>query len=283
MKKIAIVTDSNSGIMPDEIKNSDIFILPMPLIVDGEEFFEERNITQQEFYDRLDSDPSVNTSQPSQYNLGELWNEILKDYEHIIHIPMSSGLSASCDSAKVLSKEYAGKVSVIDNQRISVTLKASVFDAQKMVNDGKSVDEIIEYLNSSKLDASIYIMIPTLKWLKKGGRLTPAAAMIGTLLNIKPVLQIQGGKLDSFAKVMSIKNAEKVMMRAIKNDVETRLGQYNVEYYVVYSKDNEYATYFKNLVEKELGVKITYVDPLSLSVACHIGPGALALACSRIV
>lgn len=286
MKKIAIVTDSNSGILPSEVENRDIFVIPMPFLINGEEYFENVNLTQEEFYDMLEKGASVSTSQPSTLSISELWDNVLKDYEKIIHIPMSSGLSASCENAKRLSEEYNGKVLVVDNQRISVTLKQSIFDAETMINNGKSAEEIVDYLNQSKLDSSIYIMVPNLKYLKKGGRLTPAVAAIGTLLNIKPVLQIQGGKLDSYAKVMSSKQALKSMITAMKKDMEVRFKGFiendKFAVYVVYSKDLAVANEFKESLEKELNVKISFVDPLSLSVACHIGPGALAVACSRI-
>lgn len=284
MKKIAIITDSNAGILPEEVENRDIFVLPMPFLIDGEEYFENINLKQDEFYVKLEGNSSVSTSQPSGYSVTELWDEVLKSYEKIIHIPMSSGLSGSCENAKAMAQDYNGKVLVVDNQRISVTLKQSVLDAEKMALEGKSAEEIVDYLVKTKLDSSIYIMVPNLKYLKKGGRLTPAAAAIGTLLNIKPVLQIQGGKLDSFAKVMSIKQALKAMVNAMKKDIDGRfkdlVSQNKLKFYVAYTKDKEAAIDFKEMCERELGISIEYTDPLSLSVACHIGPGALAITCS---
>lgn len=284
MKKIAIITDSNAGILPEEVEKRDIFVLPMPFLIDGEEYFENINLKQEEFYVKLEGNAQVGTSQPSGYSVTELWDQVLKSYEKIIHIPMSSGLSGSCQNAKVLAGEYNGKVLVVDNQRISVTLKQSILDAEKMANEGKSAEEIIDYLEKTKLDSSIYIMVPNLKYLKKGGRLTPTAAAIGTLLNIKPVLQIQGGKLDSYAKVMSIKQALKTMITAMKKDLDVRfkdlVAENKLNVFVAYTKDSDSATALKETCESELGVKIDFVDPLSLSVACHIGPGALAVACS---
>lgn len=284
MKKIAICTDSNAGILKDEVVGRDIFILPMPFIIDGEEYFENINLSQEEFYQKLDEGANVSTSQPSSVSVIEFWEEILKSYDQLIYIPMSSGLSNSCANAKKLSEDYKGRVFVVDNQRISVTLKKSVFDAEKMVKDGKSAEAIVDYLDKSKLDSSIYIMVPTLKYLKKGGRLTPTAAMIGTLLNIKPVLQIQGGKLDSFAKVMAVKPAIKTMIKAIGKDLSDRFADYvtkdKLKVFVAYTKDKEAGLSLKDQVEQELGVIVEYVDALSLSVACHIGPGALAVACS---
>ena len=226
MKKIAIVTDSNAGILPSEVEGRDIFVLPMPFLIDGEEYFEGINLSQSEFYEKLEGNASVSTSQPSSASVTELWDKVLKEYEQIIYIPMSSSLSASCENAIRLSEEYKDKVYVVDNQKISVIQKASVFDAEKMALDGKSANEIVQYLNETKFDSTIYIMVPNLKYLKKGGRLTPAAAMIGSLLNIKPVLQIQGGKLDSFAKVLSVKHALKTMIKAMKQDIEKRFQNF---------------------------------------------------------
>lgn len=287
MKRIALVTDSNAGILPEDVTDRDIFILPMPFLIDGKEYFENINLRQDEFFEILEGGAEVSTSQPSIMSVTELWDTILKDYETIIHVPMSSGLSASCDTATMLAKEYNGRVVVVNNQRISITLKQSVLDAENMIKDGKSVQEIVDFLTETKLDSSIYIMVPNLKYLKKGGRITPAAAAIGTLLNIKPVLQIQGGKLEPYAKVMSIKQANKAMINAIKNDIETRFKRYaddkKLKLYITYSKDNEAAEQFRTQVEKELeGMFIEFIDPLSLSVACHIGPGALCLACARV-
>lgn len=284
MKKIAICTDSNAGILDKDVKDRGIFILPMPFIINGEEYFENVNLKQDEFYTLLDSDASVSTSQPSGVSVTEFWDSILENYDQIIYIPMSSGLSNSCANAIRLSEDYKDKVFVVDNQRISVTLKQSVLDAEKMVKDGKSAEQIVDYLTKTKLDSSIYIMVPNLKYLKKGGRLTPTAAMIGTLLNIKPVLQIQGGKLDAFAKVMAVKPALKTMIRAMKKDMEERFAKEKeagkLKLYVAYTKDKDAGLDFKKQVEDELGMDVAIVDALSLSVACHIGPGALALACS---
>ena len=285
MKKIAIVTDSNAGILPSEVEGRDIFVLPMPFLIDGEEYFEGINLSQSEFYEKLEGNANVSTSQPSSASITELWDKVLKEYEQIIYIPMSSSLSASCENAIRLSEEYKDKVFVVDNQKISVIQKSCVFDAEKMARDGKSANEIVQYLNETKFDSTIYIMVPNLKYLKKGGRLTPAAAMIGSLLNIKPVLQIQGGKLDSFAKVLSVKHALKTMIKAIKQDLEKRFQDFvekdKFEIYVAYTKVEEDAMKFKEEVESELGMKVTFVDPLSLSVACHIGPGARAIAGAR--
>lgn len=283
--KTAIVTDSNSGITQNQAKESGVFVVPMPFLIDGEQYLEDVSLTQKEFYEKLKGDASVSTSQPSAYDVGELWTEILKDYDKIIHIPMSSGLSQTCATLTALAaNEFAGKVYVIDNQRISVTMRQSVCDAVAMVKDGKTAEEIRDYLTDTKMQASIYIMVDTLKYLKKGGRLTPAVAAIGTLLKIKPVLTIQGFKLDQYAKVRKVADAKKTMINALAKDFEERFADLRKEgkmtIAVAHTENEEEATAFASELKATFpDVEITFVDPLSLSVSCHIGPGALACAC----
>lgn len=286
MKKTAIITDSNSGITQSEAKELGIFVLPMPFYMDGEEYFEDITLTQEQFYEKMESGADISTSQPSLYSVTSLWDEVLEEYEEIVHIPMSSGLSSSYEMAAAVSEEYEGRVVVVDNQRISVTQRQSVLDAVTMVNQGKRAAEIKTYLEDVKGDASIYITLNTLYYLKKGGRLTPAAAALGTLLQIKPVLQLQGGKLDSFSKSRTMKKAKTIMTEAILKDCEDRLGATenfdNIHFYVVYSGTSDEAAQ-EFLAE----VKALYPDTdvtlagLSLSVACHIGYGALAIACTK--
>lgn len=284
--KVAIITDSNSGITPDEAKALGVFVVPMPLYINDELFLEDVTLSQEQFYERLKEDVDVKTSQPNPMEVAELWTEILKDYEKIVHIPMSSGLSMTTESLTHLAnKDFNGKVFVVDNQRISVTMRQSVVDAKRMAEDGKTAQEIYDFLLQTKMQSSIYIMVDTLKYLKKGGRLTPAAAMIGTLLRIKPVLQIQGGKLDSFAKVRKITDAKDVMIKAMKKDFDTRfadiIAKGKMTIAVAHTNNEAEALVFKEEVLNLFpNVKFTFVDPLSLSVSCHIGPGALALACS---
>lgn len=281
--KIAVVTDSNSGITQNQAKELGIYVVPMPVLIDGEQYFEDLTLTQEQFYEKLKSDAQVSTSQPSAYDVGELWTRLLKDYESIIHIPMSSGLSDTCSTLTRLAQtEYAGKVFVIDNQRISVTMRQSVYDAVKMVSEGKSATEIRDWLIQTKMQSSIYIMVNTLKYLKKGGRLTPAVAAIGTLLKIKPVLQIQGEKLDQFAKVRKITDAKTTMINAIKKDLDTRFkdlykqGKMTLSF--AHTENREEIEKFAEEVKNEFpDMEITFIDPLSLSVSCHIGPGALAV------
>lgn len=285
--KIAIVTDSNSGLTKEEAKSlGNVFVIPMPFIIDGEEYFEDVNLTQNEFYEKLLKGASVSTSQPAIGHITELWDDLLKTYDQIVHIPMSSSLSMSCETATNFAKEYDGKVVVVDNQRISVTQKQSVLDAVALASEGKTAQEICDYLVETKKDSSIYVMVDTLKYLKKGGRITPAAAAIGTILKIKPVLQIQGGKLDSYAKVLNERVARAKMIGAIKKDLETRFKTYvengEMTLQVAYSHDADKGEDFAKQVKKDFpNVEFTFVDPLSLSVSCHIGSGAIAVACSR--
>lgn len=286
--KVAIVTDSNAGITQKEAESIEsLRVLPMPFTIEGEEYFEDINLSQEEFYKKLlDEDASISTSQPSIASVTEIWDELLKEYDQVVHIPMSSGLSMSCETATNFAKEYDGKVFVVNNRRISVTQKQSVYDALKLAKEGKDGKEIEKILVETSMDSSIYIMVSTLKYLKRGGRVTPAAAAIGTLLKIKPVLQIQGGKLDTYAKVMNEKVARLKMIEAAKHDLETRFkdlyerGEMKlaVAYTNCIDKANDFAQEIKNAIPN---VDIISIDPLSLSVSCHIGSGALAVAVAR--
>ncbi|MGN0804523.1 MAG: DegV family protein [Candidatus Coproplasma sp.] len=282
--KTAIVTDSNSGITQKEAKELGIYVVPMPFLIDGEQYFEDINLSQEQFYEKLKGDAQVSTSQPSTYDVGELWTSILKEYDKIIHIPMSSGLSQTCASLTQLAEtDFKGKVYVIDNQRISITMKQSVMDCLAMLKDGKSAEEIKDFLLDTKMQSSIYIMVDTLKYLKKGGRLTPAVAAIGTLLKIKPVLTIQGFKLDQFAKVRKLTDAKTTMIKAITKDLDERFkdlrakGKMTIA--VAHTENyKEAETFAEELRTAFPDLDLTFIDPLSLSVSCHIGPGALACA-----
>ena len=285
MKKIAIVTDSNSGITQEMGKTMGIYVIPMPFFIDGELFLEDITLTQEEFYKRLGDNSDISTSQPSPGEVMECWDELLKEYDEIVHIPMSSGLSSTCHAAQSLSQEYEGKVCVVDNQRISVTQKQSVEDAIVLRDAGKSAAEIKEILEAEKLQASIYITVDTLKYLKKGGRITPAAAALGTVLNLKPVLQIQGDKLDAFSKVRGWKAAKRTMLKAIEKDLEERFSEVREDMVLgmAYTCSKEEAQEWKQEIsEKFPGYEIVE-GPLSLSVACHIGPGAMAVTCMKKV
>ncbi|MGN8886437.1 DegV family protein [Blautia sp. HCP28S3_G10] len=287
MGKIAIVTDSNSGITQDEGRVLGVSVIPMPFYINEVMYLEGITLLQEEFYEKLKNDEPISTSQPGPADVCGLWDRLLEENDEIVHIPMSSGLSNSCETAMALARDYDGRVQVVDNQRISVTQRQSVLDALELVKAGFSAIQIKERLEAEKMESSIYITLETLKYLKKGGRITPAAAAIGTVLNLKPVLQIQGEKLDAYAKVRGKKQAKRVMVKAIKEDFENRFAKYvesgEMCLEMAYTGNREEAEEFKKEVEKEFPGMEIQMDPLSLSVACHIGHGALAIACAKKV
>jgi DegV family protein with EDD domain len=284
MNRTAVMTDSNSGITQAEAKELGITVLPMPFYIDEQMFYEDIDLTQEQFYDKLQSDCEIKTSMPLVGNVTDTWDALLKDYEEIVYIPMSSGLSSSCETAIMLSDDYDGKVKVVNNQRISVTQRQSVLDAKMLADQGRSAAEIHKILEDAKFDSSIYIMLDTLYYLKKGGRITPAAAALGTFLKLKPVLQIQGEKLDAFAKARTVKQGKSIMLETMKRDFAERFQspdgkEMNLE--IAYTYDREAAEEFKKEVQEVFPNNEIVVNPLSLSVSCHIGPGALAIACSK--
>ena len=286
MGNVAIVTDSNSGISQAEAKELGIYVIPMPFLVDGKLYFEDVDMNKEQFYHFLENDADLSTSQPSPGDVMDLWDKLLKEYDEIVHIPMSSGLSASCSTAMGLARDYDGKVQVVDNQRISVTMQQSVMDAKHLVAAGKSAAQIKEILEKEALESSIYLMVDTLKYLKKGGRITPAAALLGSALNLKPILQIQGDKLDAYKKVRGVKAAKKNMLEAMKKDVEDRFSDYvtkgQLKLHVAYTTDEETARQWKEEVQSVFpDISISRMDPLSFSVTCHTGPGVLAIAASH--
>ena len=285
MSKIAIVTDSGSAITQAQAKEMGVSVLPIPFMIDGETYYEEINLTKEEFYDRLKSDADISTSQPSPDSVLTMWDELLKEYDEVVHIPMSSGLSGSCQTAVMLSQDYYGKVQVVNNQRVSVTQRQSVMDAVLLANQGKSASEIKEILENDKFNSSIYIMIDTLYYLKKGGRITPAAAALGTLLKLKPVLQIQGEKLDAFAKARTVTQAKSIMINAIKNDIETRFGGVSkdnqIYLQIAHTENYDAACQLRDELQEVFPDYPIYIDNLSLSISCHIGPGSLAIACCK--
>ena len=284
MSKVAIVTDSNSGIKINEGLEKGIHVLPMPFYINEELFYEEIDFTQEMFYEKLmDDSIDIKTSMPMLGDISDKWDELLKEYDEIVHIPMSSGLSGSYQAAMMLADDYDGKVHVVNNQRISVTQKLSVLDAKAMADSGKSGAEIKDYLEATKFDSTIYIMVGTLKYLKKGGRVTPAAAALGTILKIKPVLQILGEKLDAFAKARTVKQAKQIMIESVKNDIEGRLHCTPEDCHIsmAYTGTPEEAIEFKAEVQKIFPNHEIIMDPLSLSVSCHIGPGAIALTVTK--
>ena len=283
---VMILTDSNSGITQTAAKELGVSVLPMPFYIDGELYFEDISLTQEEFYQKLQKDADITTSMPSVGDLTDRWDELLKDHDQVVYIPMSSGLSSSCSTATVLAEEdYQGKVFVVNNQRISVTMRQSVLDAAVLAGKGWDAAAIKEELERTRFDSSIYITVDTLKYLKKGGRITPSAAALGTLLRIKPVLQIQGEKLDSFAKCRTMKMAKATMLSAVKNDIEERFGlKDHPEDAVIagaYTCSEEEAREWKAEVEEAFPGHDIVMQPLSLSIACHIGPGAVAVTVSK--
>jgi DegV family protein with EDD domain len=286
MGKIAVITDSNSGITQKQAEQYGVVVVPMPFLIAGETYFEDVTLTHDAFFARLQEDVDISTSQPSPETVMEIWDKALETSEEIVYIPMSSGLSGSCQTAIMLADDYDGKVQVVDNQRISVTMQQSVMDAKHLVAAGKSAAQIKEILEKEALESSIYLMVDTLKYLKKGGRITPAAALLGSALNLKPILQIQGDKLDAYKKVRGVKAAKKNMLEAMKKDVEGRFSDYvtkgQLKLHVAYTTDEETARQWKEEVQSMFpDIAISRIDPLSFSVTCHTGPGVLAIAASH--
>ena len=277
------MTDSNSGITQKEARELGIRVVPMPFYIDGQLFYEDITLTQKEFYEKLSGDADISTSQPSPADVMEIWEELLDEYDEVVHIPMSSGLSTSCETAMMLARDFDGKVFVVNNQRISVTQRQAVLDALELAAAGKSGQEIHDILMREKMESSIYITVDTLKYLKKGGRVTPAAAALGTVLNLKPVLTIQGEKLDAFAKVRGLKSAKKVMKEAMEKDIRERFRGKRVHLEAAHTCTEEEAEEWKRELEEYFPGYDIHMDALSLSVACHIGPGAMAVACSRYI
>lgn len=285
MKKIAIMTDSNSGITQEKGKELGVCVLPMPFFINEKLYFEDITLTQEEFYKYLEADADISTSQPSPGDVMERWDQLLEEYDEVVHIPMSSGLSGSCETAMTLAQDYDGKVQVVNNQRISVTQEQAVYDAMLLRDAGKDAVQIKEILEAEKFESTIYITVDTLKYLKKGGRITPAAAALGTVLNLKPVLQIQGEKLDAFAKVRGWKAAKRTMLKAIEADLKERFKgkEDQLVLGVVCTCSKEDAAEWKEEIHTMFPQFEIMEAPLSLSVACHIGPGAMAVTCTKKV
>lgn len=280
--KTAVVTDTNSGILKEEAEQLGVFSISMPVIIDQEIFYEGLNITEKEFYSALVSGKTVSTSQPAPADILETWENILSmGYEEIIHIPMSSGLSSCCSNAKMLAEDYGGKVVVADNHRISITLKESVYKAKKMADSGSPADEIRNALEKDAYNCCIYISVDTLEYLKKGGRITPAAAMLGSVLNIKPILSIKGEKLDSFAKVRGKKKCYLRMLETLKTEMDTRFAYAGKDRLLVgmagTALSEEEIEYWGNRLKDTFPYADFYYNSLSLSIGCHTGPGALGM------
>lgn len=286
--KIAIVTDDNAGFTEEEAKEYNIFIVKMPVIINGETKFQGVDLTEDEFYTLLESNAEVRTSQPAPGQLIELWDELLKTYDQIIQIPMSSGLSEECNNAKSLAQSYPGKVFVVDNHRISVTLKESVRDAIRLLKEGKTAEVIVQILEKEAHESTIYIMVNTLKYLKRGGRVTPAGAALGSALHIKPVLSIYGEKLDAYKKAIGTKKAKQIIIDAVLNDLKNKFKDVpkdKIAFAVAYSHNLEEAIEFRKEFGAAIGVNPENIgiNPLSLSVGTHVGPGILAAAVSKSI
>lgn len=282
---IAIVTDTNSGIMADEAARLGVHVVPMPFVVDGKECFEGVNLDADRFYGRQEAGADIATSQPSLVDLGIRWHDLLKTYDAVVYIPMSSGLSGSCETAQGLAAhpDFEGRVHVADNQRISVTQREAALDALRWAGEGRSAAEICALLEETRLDASIYIMVDTMEHLRKSGRITPAAAAIGSVLKIKPVLQIQGDKLDAFSVAKSLKAAKRTMLKALAHDVDERFGGAdNVHLYVAHTNREGDALALADEMRAAFGARDVFVDRLPLSIACHVGPGALGVGCAKM-
>lgn len=284
MSKVAILTDSNSGITQEEAEQAGIYVFPTPVYINDEVFYEGVDLTTDQFFARQAEGAEIKTSMPVVGDVIDKWESLLEEYDEVVYIPLSSGLSSSCETAIMLAEDYDGKVQVVNNQRISVTMKLSVYDAKKLADAGKSATEIKEILEAMKFESTIYIMVDTLEYLKKGGRITPAAAAIGSLLKIKPVLQIRGEKLDSFAKARTVKQAKQIMMDAIAKDMDEVLHDPTGEHTIIamaHTQNEEEIAKFKAEVEERFPGHDIFVDPLSLVVSSHIGPGALAVTCTK--
>ena len=283
MNKTAIMTDTNSGITPETAKENGILLLKMPFIVDGREYIEYGEMSYSEFFEALESGAEVSTSQPSPAVLMDAWDEALESYEAIVYFPMSSGLSGTCETARALASDYDGRVFVVDNKRISVTLYTSVFNAVKLANNGLSAKDIAEIADNEAAEQSIYVSVNTLEHLKKSGRVTTAGAAIGTLLGIKPVLQIQGGKLDAYKKVRGMKAATEAMLDGIENDRNTRFKGEKVEIRAAYSGDLQVGKEWQQQVAKRFPDLEIELDALPISISCHVGGGALGIGICKVI
>ena len=285
-ERVGILTDTNSGITMKQAEKLGVHLVPMPVLIDGETYFEEVTLTQGEFFKRLAAGANVSTSQPAIGKLMEVWNSLLERYEELVFQPMSSGLSSSCEIAKKLSEEpeFKGRVFVVDNKRISLTLRQSTLEAKALADAGKSGEEIAEYLEHTAMEASIYVAVNTLEYLKRSGRVTPAGAALGSVLNIKPVLQIQGGKLDAYKKVRGMNNAMRTMIEAIQNDKETRFADAKkLSVRAAYSGDPKFGEVWRAEVQRAFPKFKVEKDALPISISCHVGDGALGIGIMKTI
>ena len=279
MDKIAIVTDTNSGMTEEEAEDLGVHLLPMPFIINGTTYFENLDLTQEEFYKYLEEGADLSTSQPAPGDLLALWNKLLKSYDYILHIPMSSTLSSSTASACMFAQEFNGKVLVADNKRISVSLQQAVRDAVTWKKEGLSASEIRDRLEQTSNDANIYLSVDTLKYLKKGGRITPAVAAIGSLFHMKPVLTFKNGDLGVFKKTRGRKSSWKNMLQAVKNDSQTEYKGREVLYAAAYSGEPELGKAWEAYIREEFPEAQVSMTRLPLSISTHLGPGVCGIAC----
>ena len=281
MSKIGIITDTNSGMTTQEARALGVTLMPMPFTVNGRNYVENVNMTYDEFFECLDGGAAVATSQPSPEDVTGCWDEALKDCDQLIYIPMSSALSSSCQSARLFAEDYGGRVFVVDNRRISISQKQSVMDALKWRDEGLDAEAIVKNLMDTALDASIYLTVDNLNYLKKGGRITPSVAAIGTVLNIKPVLQIQGGKLDTYKKVRGLHAAQNTMLAAVAKDLEERFAGMPMLLRTAWTGDDGIGRMWTAQVQAKYPQFEVTGDPLPISIACHVGPGVIALGLMR--
>ena len=283
MQHIGIITDTNSGMTAEEARACDVILMPMPFTVNGREYVENLNMGYGEFFERLAGGAAVATSQPSPGELTGLWSRALERYDALIYIPMSSALSGSCQSAALFAEDFGGRVIVVDNRRISITQKQSVYDAVRWRAEGLPADRIAGNLMDTALDASIYLIVDDLKYLKRGGRITPSVAAIATVLNLKPVLQIQGGQLDTYRKVRGLHAAQHTMVEAVRRDLQTRFADMPVILRTAYTGDADVGRVWNAQVQQQFPEFQVTGDPLPISIACHVGPGVLAMGLMRAV
>ena len=286
--KTAVLIDSNAGIKRDEAKKLGIYLISTPIIIDGKVFFEEENLTQEQFYGALESDKDITSSMPSPGDVMDLWNQLLKEYDEVVYIPLSSGLSNSCHTAIQLSDEYDGKVQVVDDHRISVTMRQSALDAKWMADNGKSAKEIKEALEKNAYNSAIYLTVEDLKYLKKGGRVTPAAAALGAVLNIKPVLATKGGKFDAVEKVRGMKRSIAKLLDYTEQTLDKLIEKNNVSQIRIgvagtFTNREDADNWYNMVKERFVDIENIYYDPLSLVVAVHTGPNAAGIGISVIL
>lgn len=283
MSKIAVITDTNSGITKEEAEKLGVYLVPMPFVVDGKEYFEGVDCTYEQFFEMLESGADVSTSQPSPDSILSYWEKLLEEYDSVIHIPMSSALSGSCSTAKALSAEFEGRVVVVDNKRISVSQRQSVLDALTLIEKGLSAEEICARLEETSFNASIYLAVNTLELLKKSGRVTKAGAAIAAILGLKPVLQIQGEKLDAFSKARGMDNAQKVMLEALKKDMQERFNGKKYTVAAAYSGDYNDALKWLEMLRDYMGDQTIEMYKLPVSISCHVGAGVKAAAVLEVI